>query len=55
MNIEHDADDPIPFPGPSIGEDWWRATAEYRTIFRLTLPTQVFWTLAWIVIFKLFF
>ena len=45
--LDYDADDP-----PKKVEDWndwWRSTAEYRTVFRLTLPTQLFWTLVWLM------
>lgn len=46
--LEYDADDP-----PQVEEwsDWWRATAEYRTVFRLTWPTQIFWLIIYCIAF----
>lgn len=52
LNYEHDADDP---PQREDWHDWWHSTAEYRTVFRLTLPTQLVWAVIYLTIFKLFF
>jgi hypothetical protein len=51
--LVHDDDDPPPNPASSTAEDWWRWTAEYRTVFRLTFPTQIFWLVIYLVAFLL--
>lgn len=50
--MEYDIDDPIPYVRtPLIEQDWWIRTAEYRTVFRLTFPTQVFWLVIYLFLF----
>ena len=53
MSFERDYDDFAPKPPESVGDRLWRKTAEYRLIFRLTLPTQVFWFCVYIFAFWL--
>lgn len=50
--MEYDIDDPVPFvKAPLINEEWWHRTAEYRTVFRLTFPTQIFWMAVYLFLF----
>lgn len=50
--MEYDIDDDPPFvQAPRLDHDWWRWTAEYRTVFRLTFPTQIFWLCVYLVLF----
>jgi hypothetical protein len=47
--LNHDIGDP-----PLKTEDWtdlWNSTAEYRTVFRLTWPTQLFWLVIYLAAF----